>query len=178
MSDNASIARPYAQAVFDLAQETNSFNEWSGALAQLAAISHDEDFSALVSDPRIENDRVTDLLVDLGKDSLPEGGANLVTLLVKNGRVGALADIEEQFSALVAKAQSSVNAHVTTAMALTEDQKASLASALEARLGLKVKLEETVDASLVGGAIVKAGDLVIDGSAKGRIEKLTTALMR
>ncbi|MCL4131698.1 UNVERIFIED_CONTAM: hypothetical protein GTU68_042510 [Idotea baltica] len=178
MADNASIARPYAKAVFDLAQETNSFSEWSTALVQLAAISNDEDFSTLVNDPRIEDSRIADLLVDLGKESLPEGGANLVTLLVKNGRVGALADIEEQFNELVAKAQSSINAQVTTAMALTEDQKSSLASALEARLGLKVKLEETVDTNLVGGAIVKAGDLVIDGSAKGRIEKLTTALLR
>ena len=99
-------------------------------------------------------------------------------MLVQNGRVEALADIEQQFNELVAKAQAIVNAHVTTAMALTEDQKSSLSSALEARLGMKVEIEETVDANLVGGAIVKAGDLVIDGSAQGRIEKLTTALLR
>jgi len=118
------------------------------------------------------------LLIDLAKDALPEGGTNLVNLLVQNDRLGALAEIEQQFGDLVAKAKASVNAEVITAMALTDDQKSALSSALEARLGLKVQLEETVDASLVGGAIVKAGDLVIDGSAKGRIEKLTTALMR
>ena len=99
-------------------------------------------------------------------------------LLVKNDRLIALTDVQQQFSDLVAKAQASVNAEVITAKALTDDQKSSLASALESRLGLKVQLEETVDASLVGGAIVKAGDLVIDGSAKGRLEKLTSALMR
>ena len=178
MADNASIARPYAQAVFDLAQETNSFDEWSAALSHLTAISNDDDFSALVSDPRVESSRITDLLVDLCKDNLPEGGDNFVTLLVQNGRVDALTDIEQLFNELVAKAKAIVNAHVTTAIALTDDQKSSLASALESRLGLKVEIEETVDVSLVGGAIVKAGDLVIDGSAKGRIEKLTTALLR
>ena len=178
MADNASTARPYAQAVFDLAQETNSYTEWSDALSHLTAISNDDNFSALVSDPRIESSRLTELLVDLSKDNLPQGGENLVTLLVQNGRVEALADIEQQFNELVAKAQAIVNAHVTTAMALTEDQKSSLSSALEARLGMKVEIEETVDANLVGGAIVKAGDLVIDGSAQGRIEKLTTALLR
>ena len=178
MADNASTARPYAQAVFDLAQETNSYTEWSNALGHLTAISNDDDFSALVSDPRIESNRLTELLVDLSKDNLPQGGENLVTLLVQNGRVEALADIEQQFNELVAKAQAIVNAQVTTAIALTEDQKSSLSSALEARLGMKVEIEETVDASLVGGAIVKAGDLVIDGSAQGRIEKLTTALLR
>ncbi|MCL4164174.1 UNVERIFIED_CONTAM: hypothetical protein GTU68_056976 [Idotea baltica] len=178
MADNASIARPYAKAVFDLAQETNSFSEWSEALAQLTTISNDSDFSALISDPRIEDSRIIELLKDLCKDVLPQGGDNFVTLLVQNGRVSTLIDIEHQFSALVAKAQESVNAEVITAMALTEDQKSSLISALQARLGLTVNLEETIDTSLVGGAIVKAGDLVIDGSAKGRIEKLTTALLR
>jgi len=177
MADNASIARPYA-AVFDLAQESNSFEGWAAALTQLTAISNDESFSALVSDPRVDGSKVADLLIDLAKDALPEGGTNLVNLLVQNDRLGALAEIEQQFGDLVAKAKASVNAEVITAMALTDDQKSALSSALEARLGLKVQLEETVDASLVGGAIVKAGDLVIDGSAKGRIEKLTTALMR
>ena len=78
----------------------------------------------------------------------------------------------------MAKAQALVHAKVTTALPLTKDQKSSLTSALEARLGMKVEIDENVDAGLVGGAIIQAGDLVIDGSAKGRIEKLTTALMR
>ena len=178
MADNASIARPYAKAVFDLAQESNSFEAWTAALDKLAVISNDETFSALVSDPRVDGDRVAELLIDLSKDTLPEGGTNLINLLVKNDRLGVLTDIKQQFEDLVAKAKASVNAEVITAMALTDDQKSALSSALEARLGLKVQLEETIDAGLVGGAIVKAGDMVIDGSAKGRIEKLTTALMR
>jgi F-type H+-transporting ATPase subunit delta len=89
-----------------------------------------------------------------------------------------LADIEELYKELVAKAQKAVNAQVLSAIALTDTQKTSLIEALEARLGLKVNLDETVDTSLVGGAIVKAGDLVIDGSARGRIEKLSSTLMR
>lgn len=178
MADNASIARPYAKAVFDLAQEAKAFEAWSGALSLLAAISRDEDFSALVNDPRVESSKVADLLIDLAKDALPEGGENFVNLLVQNDRLGALSDIDQQYGDLVAKAQASITAEVVTAMALTDEQKSSLSAALEARLGLKVALQETVDAALVGGAIVKAGDLVIDGSARGRIEKLTTALLR
>jgi len=178
MADNASIARPYARAVFDLAQETSSYERWASALEQLATISQDDSFSALVSDPRIDSVKTAELMSELTKDVLPEGGANLVNLLVQNDRLSALTDIHQQFGDLVAKAQASVNAEVVTAMALTDEQKSSLAAALEARLGLKVELEETVNADLVGGAVIKAGDLVIDGSAKGRIEKLTTALMR
>jgi len=178
MADNASIARPYAKAVFDLAQETNAFDAWTAALEQLAVISNDADFSTLISDPRVEGSKVAELLTDLTKDSLPEGGVNFINLLVQNDRIESLADISQQFSELVAKAKALVNAQVITAKALTDDQKSSLASALETRLGLKVELEETVDADLIGGAIIKAGDMVIDGSAKGRIEKLTNTLMR
>ena len=178
MADNASIARPYAKAVFDLAQEANAYDAWTTALEQLAVISNDADFSALVSDPRVDGGKVAELLTDLAKDSLPDGGANLINLLVQNDRLDSLADISQQYTDLVAKAKALVNAEVITAKPLTDDQKSSLAAALEQRLGLKVELEETVDADLVGGAIIKAGDLVIDGSAKGRIEKLTTALMR
>ena len=178
MADNASIARPYAKAVFDLAQENGSFEAWTTALGNLTTISNDESFSAMVNDPRVSGSKITDLLVDLSKDTLPEGGTNLINLLVQNDRLGALPDIGRQYGDLVAKAKATINAKVRSAMALTEEQKSSLSSALEARLGMKVQLEETVDASLVGGAIIKAGDLVIDGSAKGRIEKLTTALLR
>lgn len=178
MADNASIARPYAKAVFDLAQEANAYDAWSTALEQLAVISNDADFRTLVTDPRVDGSKVAELLTDLAKESLPNGGANFINLLVQNDRLEALTDISQQYGELVAKANALVNAEVITAQALTADQKSSLAQALETRLGLKVELAETVDASLLGGAIIKAGDLVIDGSAKGRIEKLTTALMR
>jgi len=164
--------------VFDLAQETGSFEAWTSALDNLTVISNDESFSAMVNDPRVSDSRISDLLVDLAKESLPDGGTNLINLLVQNDRLDVLPDIGQQYGDLVAKAKATINAKVRSAMALTEDQKSSLSSALEARLGMKVELEETIDASLVGGAIIKAGDLVIDGSAKGRIEKLTTALLR
>lgn len=179
MADNASIARPYAKAVFALAEETNTHTEWANALEQLSVISADEDFIGLASDPRIDNQRLATLLIDLinaSGQSMPAGGDNFISLLVQNDRVEALPDIQQLFTALVAKAKAEVNAEVITAMPLTDDQRSAIASALETRLGLKVNLEETVDADLKGGAVIKAGDLVIDGSAKGRLEKLTAAL--
>ncbi len=178
MADNATIARPYAKAVFDYAQESNSYDEWAKALDQLAVISCDESFSTLVNDPRVESTKITQLLIDLNKDVLPEGGINFITLLVQNERLDSLADVQQQYADLVAKAKAIVTADVTTAIALNEDQKSSLTQALEQRLGQKVVLKETIDTSLIGGAIVKTGDLVIDGTAKGRIEKLTTTLLR
>ena len=178
MADNATIARPYAKAVFDYAQESNSFDEWTTVLDQLAVISSDESFSALVNDPRVEDSKITELLIDLSKDVLPAGGTNFITLLVQNERLDSLQDVQQQYADLVANAKAIVTADVTTAIALSEDQKSSLIQALEQRLGQKVVLEETVDAGLIGGAIIKTGDLVIDGTAKGRIEKLTSTLSR
>lgn len=178
MADHASAARPYAKAVFELAQENKSFEAWGVALNKLAAISKDESFGDLINDPRVTQNKVLELLVELMGGELPEGGKNFLQLILKNRRTDALQDVAQQFNALVAKAQATINAQVVSAKALSKEQRAALTTALEARLGLKVELEETVEASLVGGAIVKAGDLVIDGSAKGRLEKLTTALMR
>jgi len=147
-------------------------------LDQLAVISADESFNAVSNDPRVEDEKVAELLIDLTKDNLPNGGTNFINLLVQNERLGSLADVKQQYTDLVANAKAIVTAEVTTAIALTQDQKSSLTAALEKRLSQKVVISETVDSSLVGGAIVKTGDLVIDGTAKGRIEKLTTALLR
>lgn len=178
MADSASIARPYAKAVFDLAKESGDYESWSAALSQLSMIAQDEEFVQLVNDPRVTNQQQVDLLSDLAKDSLPANGDNFLQLLVQNDRLTALGDIASQYADLVAKEQSLISAEVVTAMPLSDEQQAQLKSALEMRLNSKVEINQVVDQSLLGGAIIKAGDLVIDGSAKGRIEKLTTALMR
>lgn len=178
MADSASIARPYAKAVFDLAKESGDYESWSAALSQLSMIAQDEEFVQLVNDPRVTNQQQVDLLSDLAKGSLPANGDNFLQLLVQNDRLTALGDIASQYADLVAKEQSLISAEVVTAMPLSDEQQAQLKSALEMRLNSKVEINQVVDQSLLGGAIIKAGDLVIDGSAKGRIEKLTTALMR
>ena len=178
MADSASAARPYAKALFELAQEGEAFDQWGQALTKLSAIAMEPSFAALVNDPKVSQDSLLALLTELMGNDLPAGGDNFLQLVLKNQRVGALADIAAQFEALVAAAQSTLNAQVHTAMALTDEQRQALTQALETRLGLSVVLEEIVEPTLIGGAIVKAGDLVIDGSAQGRLEKLTTALMR
>jgi F-type H+-transporting ATPase subunit delta len=178
MADNATLARPYAKAVFELAQEGDAFAQWSSVLTRLTAVSQDADFSALLNDPRVQGSQLAGLLIDVCKDFLPQGGDNFINLLVQNDRLTALADIDELYAELVTKAQQAVNAEVVTAIALSDSQTTALTEALEARLGLKVILDEVVDASLVGGAIVRAGDMVIDGSVRGRIEKLSSTLLR
>ena len=176
MADNASIARPYAKAVFDLATETGNQDDWSNALESLAVIAQDEDFGKAINSPQVKPAQLEEVVIGLLGKKLPEGGDNFIKLLAQNGRLEALPDVQQQYAVLLAESRKSIEAEVMTARPLSAEQKSNLTEALQTRLGVTVSIVETVDESLVGGAIVKAGDLVIDGSAKGRVEKLAIAL--
>lgn len=176
MADNASIARPYAKAVFDLATETGNQDDWSQVLESLAAIAQDEEFGKAVNSPQVKPEQLEELVLGVLGDKLPEGGDNFIKLLTHNGRLEALPDVQQQYALLLAESRKSIEAEVLTARPLSATQKTNLTDALQDRLGVSVSLVETVDESLIGGAIVKAGDLVIDGSARGRVEKLAIAL--
>ena len=176
MADNASIARPYAKAVFDLATEVGNQNDWSVALESLALIAQDEEFGKAVNAPQIKPEQLGELVLGVLGDKKPEGADNFIKLLAQNGRLETLPEVQQQYALLLAESRKSIEAEVLTARPLSADQKTNLTDALQIRLGVAVSLVETVDESLIGGAIVKAGDLVIDGSAKGRVEKLAIAL--
>ena len=176
MADNASIARPYAKAVFDLATETGNQDDWSNALESLAVIAQDEDFGKAINSPQVKPAQLEEVVIGLLGKKLPEGGDNFIKLLTQNGRFEALPDVQQQYAVLLAESRKSIEAEVFTARPLSAAQKTSLTEALKTRLGVSVSIVETIDESLIGGAIVKAGDLVIDGSAKGRVEKLAIAL--
>lgn len=176
MADNASIARPYAKAVFDLATETGNQDDWSATLESLAAIAQDEQFGKAVNSPQVKPEQLEELVLGVVGDKLPTGGDNFIKLLTQNGRLEALPDVQQQYALLLAESRKSIEAEVLTARPLSAAQKTNLTEALKTRLGVSVSIVETVDESLIGGAIVKAGDLVIDGSARGRVEKLAIAL--
>lgn len=174
--ENASIARPYAKAAFDLAIETKTQDQWSDTLKSLAMIAENEEFSNVMNAPQVTANQLEEVVLGMLGDKLPEGGDNFIKLLAQNGRLEVLPEVQLQFVALLAESQKSIEAEVMTARPLTEAQKTNLTEALKKRLGVSVSIVETVDESLIGGAIVKAGDLVIDGSAAGRVEKLAIAL--
>ena len=176
MSDNASIARPYAKAVFDLASEAGNQDDWSSALQELAQIANNESFLQVIGSPQVKTDEIVGLIKDLAGKSLPTGGENLVKLLAQNDRLEVLPEIQEQYAILLLQSRKSIEAEVITAKPLNAKQQKKLVDALKERLGVSVSITETVDEALIGGAIIKAGDLVIDGSARGRVEKLAIAL--
>lgn len=178
MAGTSSLARPYAQAVFELARESNDYKSWSKALAFLAALVEDKKVQDLISNPRVERERLLDLFNELCGDRLPDRGRNLLRLMAQNSRLLVLPDVAAQYEVMRAEAEGTIDAQVRSAKPLSDEQKKRLSEALEKRLGRKVNLTVMEDGSLLGGAVIHAGDLVIDGSAKGRLEKLASALQR
>lgn len=170
------IARPYAQAVFDTAAKEGDLAGWSEKLSLLAAVSEDATIQTMVASPRVTADQLADALNNICGDKIGSSGQNLVRLLARNRRVSALPDIATQFEKLRSESEQMVEAELITAQNVTDDQVRKLAQALEKKLGRAVKLESRVDPSLMGGAVIKTGDLVIDGSVTTKLSKLNSAL--
>ena len=187
MADNHTIARPYAQAAFDVAAEHGLLAGLSESLATAKALLADGRVVEFLGTPSLDDAQRLEFLQGLfaaaaGKDSAFAGGSvhgtNLLKILIENDRVGVLPEIGEHFDALKADVENTVNVTVTSASALSAAQKAAISKALEARLGRSVKLTAELDENLIGGAVIKAGDIVIDGSLRARLESLSTALVK
>ena len=176
MAEKSTIARPYAEAVFQLAQSSGQLKEWSGMLQTIAHIASDADMRSILGNTSVTKSQVADLIIDVAGKVLTEQGSNLVKLLAENRRLAVMAEIAEQFEALKAEAEKTVEAEVVAASEVSQAQQAEIAAKLKARLGCEVSLKCSVDESLMGGAIIKAGDLVIDGSISGQLNKLSVEL--
>ncbi len=181
MSDFETAARPYANAIFELANEEGALDAWSDVLQLAALIASDEAMQAVITSPSIVDADLVDSFigvmksVDDGPDITPQV-ENMIRLLVENGRLQALPAIHEAYENLKQQAQGSIEVHVTSARKLTIKQQKSIATKLKKRLGKEVNIVSDIDQSLIAGAIIKAGDLVIDGSARGRLDKLASVL--
>jgi F-type H+-transporting ATPase subunit delta len=174
----STLARPYARAVFQLAQESRSFEQWSRRLAIGAAALRDEQVRKLLDDPRRTFGAQVDLLLDLcGEPNAPDL-ANFFRTLADNGRLNVLPEIAEAYETMRDEAEGRIEVEVRSAEPISDAIRASLKSALERRLARSVELQNVIDPSLIGGAIIRAGDLVIDGSVHGRLQGLATALKR
>lgn len=178
MAEKTTIARPYAQAAFDLAQAAGDLKGWSGMLQLVAMVTEDSTMKALISNPGVKRDRLVGLIIDICGDNLNEAGKNFLRVLGENKRLNVLTEIAALYEQQRAEAEKSVDAQVVSAFALSDAQIAQFSAALKKRLGRDVKLVAKIDVSIIGGAIVQAGDLVIDGSITGKLNKLSHALLR
>lgn len=178
MAEITTIARPYAQAVFELAQEQAALKEWSQTLELLAMIVGDPQMTALIDSPDVSKSARSQLIADICGERLPEAGRNFLEILSDNNRLAALPEIAALYEVARAQAESRITAEVVSATPLSATQCEALVAALKKRLGREVELDCSIDETLLGGAIVRAGDMVIDGSVTGRLDKLGAALLR
>ncbi len=176
MAELTTLARPYAKAVFAEAQEKNALDAWSDDLAVLSAYAADADMAKVLVHPSLTASQQAQALSDVCGDKLNDAAKNLVNVLAENKRLPLLSEIAALYEEYKADLQNSVDVVVTSAFALSEEQTDKLAQALKAKLQREVRMTSEVDESLIGGAVIRAGDLVIDGSITGKLSKLAEAM--
>ncbi|MFP5505435.1 MAG: F0F1 ATP synthase subunit delta [Gammaproteobacteria bacterium] len=176
MAEFTTIARPYAQAVFKLAQSQQALPAWSDMLGLAAHVAADPGMRKLLDNPRVTPAQLADLFVDICGDRLNDAGRNMIRLLAERRRLVVLPEIFGLFEQLKNDAEGAIKAQLITAFPATDAQKQTIAAALKQRFGRDVQLEYITDPTLMGGAVVRAGDLVIDGSVRGKLARLGTAL--
>ncbi|GAA5524637.1 ATP synthase subunit delta [Microbulbifer aestuariivivens] len=176
MAELSTLARPYAKAAFAYAQQASDLSGWSAALATAAAVSQSEKVSELLENPQLTSEQRADIFLSIISDDLSESGKNFIRLLAENHRLPLLPEISALFEELKAQAESTLEVEVVSARALSDAQAAELTKALGNKFGREVHLHSSVDETLLGGAIVRAGDTVIDGTVRGRLAKLAEAM--
>ena len=178
MAQISTIARPYAKAVFALARDARDFDGWQRQLELLAGFARDPQLRAAAANPKHSGAEVARVIVEAAGDKLSGIGRNLVLLLAERKRLAVMPEILVQFAALRRDEEKVVEVELVTAVPADNAMQQRFAKALEAKLGRSVQLHNSTDAALIGGALVKAGDMVIDGSVRGRLEQLAIALAK
>ncbi len=176
MAEAATIARPYAKAAFMSARDAKALPDWSEALRLGSGLIADARIADLVGSPKLSIDQRVSMFAGFGGNGIDAHWQNFVRLLAQNKRLDVLPDIRVQYEMLRAQYENELDVAVTSATAMNADQQAKLASSLKTRFKRDVRMSTSVDPSLLGGAVIRAGDLVIDGSIKGRLQRLASAL--
>lgn len=176
MAERATIARPYAKAAFEAALPARAFAQWSSGLNVAAEIVTDARVTELIKNPELPTADIAEFIIGVAGDRLDAHMQNFVRVLAENHRLLLLPEILAHYEVMRADVENTVDVEVISAVKLDPGQAEKLAGALNARLKRRVNMRNSVDASLLGGAIIHAGDLVIDGSLKGRLQRLRTEL--
>jgi len=159
-----------------VAAEKQDLREWSDMLALLAGVAADAAMASLIESPMLTEKQLADLVIDICGDRLNDKGANFVRVLAANRRLELLPDIAALFEIQRQEAEGTIKAELVSAYPATDEQQARISESLRRRLGKDIELSCSTDAALLGGAIIRAGDLVIDGSVRGKLERLGSAL--
>jgi F-type H+-transporting ATPase subunit delta len=176
MAELSTLARPYAKAAFEYAVEAKDLQGWSDSLALAASVAQQSAVEKLLSSPSVTAAKQADAVQDICGDELATACQNFISILSENRRLQLLPQISQQFEIMKANQEKAVDVDVVAAAKLNAAQQKTLSEALSAKLERKVNLQVSIDKSLIGGAVIRAGDTVIDGSIRGRLTKLAESL--
>ena len=176
MEIDTKTARPYAIAAFRQAQEEGDTGHWSRMLELLTTVTADPTMRGLLASPKVKRDELAALVIDVCGDGLSETGRNFVRVLAENRRLGIVDGIKSAYDAERARAEKRSDVLVTTAHALSPAEENVINVAMTKRLGTKVDLAVSVDPALIGGVVIRSGDMVIDASIRGRLQQLAQTL--
>ena len=176
MIEPTTLARPYARAAFEHARAAGDLTAWQAALSELAAITAEPKVAAVMRDPNQTAPQRAATLSGLAGDAVPSTVANLLAIMADNGRLSLLPEVAMLFDQLKQAVESTVAVHVTSAYPLSDAETQQLAETMQEKLARSITLTSETDPSLLGGALIRADDLVIDGSVRGRLNKLAGTL--
>jgi len=175
MAELATIARPYAEALFRVAK-TGNLAAWSDLVSEMAAVAAHPDVKSFAANPKLSDGQIADTFLSLLKSNVTPEAKNFVGMLVQNGRLALLPEIATQFHALKNAGEGAADAEITSAFDLSAAQVNDLVATLEKKFGRKLNPTVKVDSSLIGGVRVAVGDEVLDTSVRAKLQKMYVAL--
>ncbi len=176
MAELTTLARPYAKAAFEVAMADNDLESWSKVLGNATVVAQHAEVKSFLAAPSLSSEQVARMFIDICGEGLNEKGRNLIRLLAENKRLVLLPEISELYEILKANQEKSLDVEVTTAFEISSEVSSTLVEALKRRLQRDIKLTTRVDQFLIGGALVRAGDTVIDSSVRGKLAKLAESM--
>ena len=176
MAELSTLARPYAKAAFEYARDKNQLSQWSEQLATAAAVTLDGTMESVLNDPALTTEQQAQTLNDVCGDSVGAEARNFIAIVASNKRLALLPQIHSLFVQYKANQEKTVDVEVVSAFDLADATRDKLADVLSKKLEREVKVSTSTDSDLLGGVLIRAGDLVIDGSVRGRLNKLAEAM--
>tara|TARA_B100000959_G_C14829223_1_gene561143 strand:- start:376 stop:912 length:537 start_codon:yes stop_codon:yes gene_type:complete len=176
MAELTTLARPYAKAAFEVAVVDGGLENWSKMLAVTASVAVNDSVAAVLSSPALVAEQLAQSLIDVCGEELDDKGQNFIHLLAENKRLSLLPEISTLFEVLKANQEKSVDVEITTAFEISSDISSKLETALKTRLQREIRLATRVNQNLIGGAVIRAGDTVIDNSIRGKLSKLAESM--
>jgi F-type H+-transporting ATPase subunit delta len=178
MAETVTIARPYAEAAFKLANEQTQLPRWSEMLALLEAVVQNADIARAIGDPNVSGQQLESVILGVCGEQLDGAGRNFVQVLTHNDRLTLVPEIRAMFEQLRLQHEGVLEAEIHSAFAIDDGQVAQIVNKLEQKYKRKVRADVSVDSSLIGGIKIVVGDTVVDATVRGKLDALSTALIR